>query len=145
MGLKWSQKALLTIGSLASHRIAPDEHKRLLGALVEEMDSTDVVDDEADAVSACTQEQLRAGACTDRIGLGTHASQKVLTLQGAMPKKSGFKQTLCTEMTGRSLHACLPCRAAIAKRWSNLCPTSPARGRPTSGRTTKVLGMWHRI
>jgi hypothetical protein len=92
------------------------------------MGSTDVADNEADAVEACTQEQLRAGACTDRIGLGTHASQEVLTLQGAMPKESGFKQTLCTEMTGRSLHAYLPCGAAIAKRWNSFSSTSPARG-----------------
>lgn len=90
------------------------------------MDSTDVADDETDAVSACTQEQLRASACTDRIGLGTRASQKVLTLQRAMPKESGFKQTLCTEMTGRSLYAYLPCGATIAKRWNSFSSTSPA-------------------
>jgi hypothetical protein len=91
LGRRWSQKALRTIGSFASRRIAPGRDKQLLGALLEEMGSTDVADNEADAVDACTQELLRAGAYTDRIGLGTHASQKVLTLHSAMPKENGYK------------------------------------------------------
>jgi hypothetical protein len=68
--------------------------------LVEKKGSTDVADNEADAVEARRQGQLRAGAFTHRIGLGPRASQKVLPLQGAMPKESGFKQTLCTRNAG---------------------------------------------
>jgi hypothetical protein len=56
-----------------------DRQKQLLRALLEEMGATDVADNEADVDEACTQDQLRAGVCTDRIGLGTHASQKVPT------------------------------------------------------------------
>jgi hypothetical protein len=119
---------LRTIGSLASHRIGPGRQEQLSGALVEKKGSTDVADNEADAVEALTQGQLRAGACTHRTDLGPRASQKVLTLQGAMPKESSFKQTLCTEMPGRSLHAYLPCGAATAKRWNSFSSTSPARG-----------------
>lgn len=104
-----------------------------------------MADNEADAVEALTQGQLWAGACTHLIDLSPRASQKVLTLQGAMPKESSFKQTLCTEMPGCSPHAYLPCGVAIAKRWNSFSSTSPARGLPTSGRSAEPLGMWRRI
>jgi hypothetical protein len=62
-----------------------------------------------------------------------------------MPKESGFKQTLCSEMTGRSLHAYLPCGAAVAKRCNSFSSTSPAWGLPTSGRNAEPLVMWRWI
>jgi hypothetical protein len=77
--------------------------------------------------------------------LGLRASQKLLTLQGAMPKETGFKQTLCAEMRGRCLHASVRCGATIAKRWNSFVSTSPARGRPTSGRNAEPQGKWRRI
>jgi hypothetical protein len=32
------------------------------------------------------------------------AGQKVLTLQGTMPREAGFNQNLCADMQGFSLH-----------------------------------------
>ena len=54
---------------------------------------------------------LQAAACTYRIAFGPRAGQKVLTLQGAMPRDTDFKQTLCADIDGFSLHAAVRCDA----------------------------------
>ena len=46
-----------------------------------------------------------------RIAFGPRAGQKVLTLQGAMPRKPSVKQDLCADMEGFSLHAAVRCGA----------------------------------
>jgi hypothetical protein len=81
------------------------------GVLVEAQDSTHVSDGEADSDYARTLRPLRAAACTDRTALGPRAGQKALTLQGAMPSEPGFKQNLCADMQGFSLHAAVRCAA----------------------------------
>ena len=50
-------------------------------------------------------------ACTYRIAFGPRAGQKVLTLQGAMPREKDFKQSLCADIDGFSLHAAVRCGA----------------------------------
>ena len=52
---------------------------------------------------------LQAAACTYRIAFGSRAGQKVLT-QGAMPS-ADFKQSLCADIDGFSLHAAVCCGA----------------------------------
>jgi hypothetical protein len=37
-----------------------------------------------------------------RIAFGPRAGQKVLTLQGEMPRETDFKQTLCADIDGFS-------------------------------------------
>ena len=46
-----------------------------------------------------------------RIAFGPRAGHKVLALQGAMPRETDFKQTLCADMQGFSLHAAVRCGA----------------------------------
>ena len=43
---------------------------------------------------------LQTAACTYRIAFGPRAGQKVLTVQGAMPRQMEFKQTLCADING---------------------------------------------
>ena len=54
---------------------------------------------------------LQAAACTYRIAFGPRAGQKVLTVQGAMPRDADFKQSLCADIDGFSLHAAVRCAA----------------------------------
>ena len=70
------------------------------GALVEEQGSTCMADNDGDSDEARTLRPLQAAACTYRIAFGPRAGQKVLTLQGAMPRQAGFKQSLCADMQG---------------------------------------------
>ena len=72
------------------------------GVLVEEEDSTYMADSDSDSDEARTLRPLQAAACTYRIAFGPRAGQKVLTLQGAMPRDADFKQTLCSDIQGFS-------------------------------------------
>jgi hypothetical protein len=74
--------------------------------LVEEEGSTYVADNDGDSDEARTLRPLQAAACTYRIAFGPRAGQKVLTVltvltvQGAMPRQTEFKQTLCADING---------------------------------------------
>ena len=46
-----------------------------------------------------------------RISFGPRAGQKVLTVQGAIPREKDFKQTLCAVIDGFSPHAAVRCGA----------------------------------
>ena len=81
------------------------------GVLVEEHGQTYIADDDADLDEARVLRPLQAAACTYRIAFGPRAGQKVLTLQGAMPRDTDFKQTLCADIDGFSLHAAVRCDA----------------------------------
>ena len=48
---------------------------------------------------------LQAAASAYRIAFGLRAGQKVLTVQGAMPRETEFKQSQCADIDGFSLHA----------------------------------------
>ena len=54
---------------------------------------------------------------------------KVLTLHGAMPKQTDFKQSLCVDIQGFSLRAAVPTSDG---RWRNCAATLRARRWPTS-------------
>ncbi len=56
-----------------------------------------------------------------RIAFGPRAGQKVLTLQGAMPREMDFKQTMCADMQGFSLHAAVRCSAGDRQALEQLC------------------------
>ena len=91
------------------------------GALVEEQGSTYMADGDADSDDARTLRPLQAAACTYRIAFGPRAGQKVLTVQGAMPRDTGFEQALCADMNGFSLHAAVRCCADERKSLEQLC------------------------
>ena len=56
-----------------------------------------------------------------RIAFGPRAGQKVLTVQGAMPRKADFKQNLCADMQGFSLHAAVRCAGDDRQALEQLC------------------------
>ena len=56
-----------------------------------------------------------------RIAFGPRAGQKVLTMQGAMPRDKDFKQTLCADIDGFSLHAAVRCGADDRQALEQLC------------------------
>ena len=73
--------------------------------------------------SACSSRcrLLQAAACTYRIAFGPRAGQKVLTMQGAMPREKDFKQTLCADIDGFSLHAAVRCGPGDRQALEQLC------------------------
>ena len=79
------------------------------GVLVEEEGSTYMADNDGDSDEARVLRPLQAAACTYRIAFGPRAGQKVLTVQGVMPRETDFKQTLCADIDGFSLHAAVRC------------------------------------
>jgi hypothetical protein len=91
------------------------------GVLVEEEGSTYMADNDGDSDEARVLRPLQAAACTYRIAFGPRAGQKVLTLQGAMPRETHFKQTLCADINGFSLHAAVRCGADDRQALEQLC------------------------
>ena len=91
------------------------------GALVEEQGSTCMADNDGDSDEARVLRPLQTAACTYRIAFGPRAGQKVLTVQGAMPKVSDFNQTLCADINGFSLHAAVRCAGDGRKSLEQLC------------------------
>ena len=59
---------------------------------------------------------------------GPRAGQKVLAVQGAMPSEKNFKQTLCVDIDGFSLHPAVLCAADDWQALEQLCrySTRPA-------------------
>ena len=80
-----------------------------------------MADNEGDADEARSLRPAQAAACTYRIPFGPRAGQKVLTLQGAMPRESDFKQHLCADIDGFSLHAAVRCAADDRQALEQLC------------------------
>ena len=91
------------------------------GVLVEEEGSTYMADNDADSDEARTLRPLQAAACTYRIAFGPRAGQKVLTAQGVMPRDAEFKQNLCADIDGFSLHAAVRCGADDRQALEQLC------------------------
>ena len=89
--------------------------------LVEEQGQTYMADDDNDSDEARTLRPLQAAACTYRIAFGHRAGQKVLTVQGAMPRETDFKQPLCADIDGFSLHAAVRCGANDRQALEQLC------------------------
>ena len=91
------------------------------GVVVEEEGSTYMADADADSDEARTLRPLQAAACTYRIAFGPRAGQKVLTVQGAMPRDTDIKKTLCADIDGFSLHAAVRCGADDRQGIEQLC------------------------
>ena len=89
--------------------------------LVEEERSTSMADNDGDSDEARVLRPLQAAACTCRIAFGPRTGQKVLTLQGAMPREKDFKQSLCADIDGFSLHAAVRCAADDRQALEQLC------------------------
>jgi hypothetical protein len=91
------------------------------GALVEEQGQTYMADNDGDSDEARVLRPLQAAACTYRIAFGPRAGQKVLTVQGTMPREADFKQDLCADIDGFSLHAAVRCGADERQALEQLC------------------------
>ena len=95
------------------------------GVLVEEESSTYMADSDGDSDGDLDEARvlrpLQAAACTYRIAFGPRAGQKVLTVQGAMPRAGDFKQTLCADVDGFSLHAAVRSGADDRQALEQLC------------------------
>jgi hypothetical protein len=64
-----------------------------------------MADNDSDLGEARVLRPLQVAASRDRIAFGPRAGQKVLTVQGATPRKTGVDKALCTDIEGFSLHA----------------------------------------
>ena len=91
-----------------------------------------MADSDSDSDEARALRPLQAAACTYRVAFGPRAGQKVLTVQGTMPRETGFKQKLCADMNGFSLHAAVRCGADDRHALEQSAAPSPARRWPTS-------------
>ena len=80
-----------------------------------------MADSDGDSGKARALRPLQAAASTYRITFGPRAGQKVLTLQGAMPRERDFNQTLCADSNGFSLHAAVRCAADDRQALEQLC------------------------
>ena len=80
-----------------------------------------MADNDGDSDEARVLRPLQAAARTYRIAFGPRAGQKVLTLQGAMPRDADFKQSLCADIDGFSLHAAVRCGANDRQALEQLC------------------------
>ena len=89
--------------------------------MVEEQGQAYLADTDADSDEARTLRPLQAAAWTYRIAFGPRAGQKVLTLQGAMPRDVDFKQSLCADINGFSLHAAVRCGADDRQALEQMC------------------------
>jgi len=105
------------------HKIVTRTMKLLtrLGVLVEEQGQTYLADNDGDSDEARVLRPLQAAACTYRIAFGPRAGQKVLTVQGAKPRDADFKQNLCADIDGFSLHAAVRCGADERQALEQLC------------------------
>jgi hypothetical protein len=83
------------------------------------LDGRQVSDGDSD--EARVLRPLQAAACTYRIAFGPRAGQKVLTVQGAMPRDADFKQHLRANIDGFSLHAAVRCGADDRQALEQLC------------------------
>jgi hypothetical protein len=86
-----------------------------------------MADNGGDSEEARVLRPLQAATCTHRIAFGPRAGQKVLTMQGAMPRDKDFKQKLCADIDGFSLHAAVRCGADDRQALENSAATSPGR------------------
>jgi Putative transposase len=74
--------------------------------LGEEEGSTYMADNDGDSEEARSYRPLQAAACTHRIAFGPRAGQKVLTVQGVMPRDADFNRHLCADIDGNSAARC---------------------------------------
>ena len=116
------------------------------GVLIEEQGQAYMADNDSDSDEARVLRPLQAAACTYRIAFGPRAGQKVLTVQGVMPRAANFKQTLYADIDGFSLHAAVRCGADDRRALEQLCryitrppnvPVFQARPSATSGASTR--------
>jgi hypothetical protein len=107
--------------------------------LVEEEDSTYVADNGGDSDEARVLRPLQAAACTYRIAFGPRAGQKVLTVQGAMPRERDFKQTLCADIDGFSSHAAVRCGTDDRQALEQLCRPALANERVQTNAARQVV------
>jgi IclR family transcriptional regulator, mhp operon transcriptional activator len=91
------------------------------GILVEDQGETYLADDGDDSEESRTLRPLHRGSCLYRIAFGPRAGQKVLTLQGALPRERCGKQKLCANLQGFSLPAGVQCGACQRKALERLC------------------------
>ena len=74
-----------------------------------------------DSDAARALRPLHRGSCVYRIALGPRAGQKVLTLQGALPREVSDPQKRCANSQGFSLYAAVRCGAGQRETLERLC------------------------
>ena len=112
------------------------------GALVQEQHSIYVADNEVDSDDARRLRPLQAAACIYRIACGARAGQKVLRVQGAMPRERGFEQNLCANINGFSLHAAMSAAPMSESRWNNCAATSRVQRWPMTACSATARDGW---
>jgi hypothetical protein len=80
-----------------------------------------LANNDGDSDEARVLRPLHVAACTYRIAFGPRAGQKVLTVQGMMLRQTGFKQNLCADISGFSLHAAVRFGADERQALEQLC------------------------
>jgi DNA-binding HxlR family transcriptional regulator len=111
------------------------------GVLVEEEGHTYMAEGDADSDEARVLRPLQAAACTYRIAFGPRAGQKVMTVQGTMPRDTSRRRFAPTSTAS----ACTPpCAAAptTARGWSSCAATSRGLPWPTSACKPTRPGKW---
>ena len=94
----------------------------------EEEGSTYIADNDGDSDEARTLRPLQVAACTYRIAFGPRAGQKVLTVQGTMPRQTKFKPSCARWLCRRS-----PRRQPNKQSLPRAPPRAPARGQALQG------------
>jgi hypothetical protein len=118
-----AQPKLVTPVLQVVHRVITRHLLGQAGRNVEGADEadSDMADNDGYSEEARTLRPLQAAACTYRIAFGLRVGQKVLTVQGAMPREKGFKQMLCADIDRFSLHAAVRCAADDRQALEQLC------------------------
>ena len=98
--------------------------------------------DDSDADEACALGPLQSAACTHSIAFDPRAEQKVLTVQGVMPRDADFNQPLWADMQGFSLRPQCAAGRMTARHWSNCAAASPAQLWPTSAYKPAPPARW---
>ena len=91
------------------------------GALVEQQGSTYMGHTDADSATPARSGHCRPPRVHTASPTAERAGQKVLSVQGAMPREATFKQDLCANMNGFSLHAAVRCKADDRHALEQLC------------------------
>jgi Putative transposase len=99
----------------------------------------------SDSDEARVPRPLQAAACTCRIAFAPRAGHKVLTVQGAMPRDADFKQTLCADIDGFSVHAAVRCGADDRQALEQLCRDITRPALPNERVQTNAAGQGCRV
>lgn len=88
-----------------------------------------------------TLRPLQAAACSYSIAFGPRAGQIALTVQGELPRETGFEQLLCADISGISPHAAERCGAGHHQALELLSPYITRAALPNERVQTNAAGQ----